>query len=263
MKKQILLFSILFMLMLTACGKTEIDNDKNEESIFAINQNDSSFTAEDELKEALDEVLQSEEDTDTLSIYSFSDYIDKNVKSVWFYIEDGPYKPQFGKDTEVSSVYVFENNTIVEYSCRGKKLTLGMAARMTDDEVIETVSTSENMQPQEFCINLYTDETGNRVYQESICWFTEYQEERYKPPYGAVYKLTGAYGNYEVYDVVYSGYRGDSDYNNAAWFGNHTKFFFVTKIDTDEMQEFCLDSLETEGALIDPTDEEVLIHLIE
>ncbi len=262
--------AVMSIILLASCNgqsRPAIESGDEERSADELQDH---AQLKDEYDELMNDISEDADETDTAKteepkVYSFSEYLDNNPRSIWFYIEDGEFKPEFGKETYATYILVFENNTVTYYRV-GNEVTLGRMARMTDDEIIELLESGEEGRLLDLCadftIGLYTDATGNNVYQESICWYDENAGGRYTPPYGAVYKLEGGFDFHEVYNAVYAGYTGDSDYNNAKWNGLSTDFFFVTRVNMEEVGGFKLDSMDLEDALIDPTDEDVLEKLL-
>lgn len=153
-------------------------------------------------------------------------------RSIWF------ESREIAKDSEIDTVYVFENNKVTEYVVE-HHLEYSDLDGLTDDEIIDLASyinenentsyPNPNPQPVDYKLTIKTDDTGNTTEEEDIV---------FDGVSSFAISIDGLTGIYDVYDTSYSGY-----------FFNEDSFFVTNTTGKDITFEF--DSPGTKGIEVD------------
>lgn len=213
MKKRIVAMAMAVMMAATAmgCGKS---NGKLSVSTGTsgehVTSDDHKVTTEIETK-TLSQVLSENEYTIWYNISS----VDKNVGGDYLHV-----------------VVFYKDGTYIGTSIDKR---LGECAQMSDEEIKSYVE--ENSQSAvsydkgKYYLSVWTDETGNNVQKERICFVDSDGKQ------GNYYTLTGVVADQPLYDSYYGGYKNEN--------GN----MLVMRADFNTRFEF--DAVGTDGIAID------------
>lgn len=164
--------------------------------------------------------------------------------------------PQFGRETRVVWVKVYNAGKLTTYSCI-KNVYLGFFAKMTDEEIVKALESDKDtflcgQKDEPYEIYLYSDATGHEIVFEGIPSIIK-QGKKKDPMYFMTLVSSQTVPAFQVYDSYYGGYML---YNyDETLFGEAC---LVTRC--EEGAVFGLDSMELEGAVIDYATPEDMLH---
>lgn len=121
-------------LLLCSCGKAE-----NTAKDGTVSENTEEVKAGGKTAEA--------------GTYTLSEYLEQNSPSIWYNLND----PEYGKDTLVKTVYVYDSGKMFQADLN---ITLGELSRMSDEEILTEVQEQYGKADEE-----WKDEIMQRIHQ--------------------------------------------------------------------------------------------------
>ena len=164
--------------------------------------------------------------------------------------------PQFGRETRVVWVKVYNAGKLTTYSCI-KNVYLGYFAKMTDEEIVKALESEKDtflcgQKDEPYEIYLYSDATGHEIVFEGIPSIIQ-QGENKDPMYFMTLVSSQIVPAFQVYDSYYGGY--------MLYNYDETMFGEACLVTRCEEGAACgLDSMELKEAVIDYATPEDMLH---